>query len=66
MKADLNKELADLESRKKTALAKVEHDYYSNLSVHYMDKDRFEWAVNSINKTFENDKANLINSYLAF
>ena len=45
MKGDLNKELADLESKKQTALAKAEHDYSNHSCIHYRDNERFAWRL---------------------
>ena len=66
MEGDLNKELIDLESKKQLAILNVENDYNNHSSPHYRDNERFKWAIDSINKTFERDKGELIDSYLLF
>lgn len=48
-----------LESRKKTALKRVDDDYYTVGSPHYRDNQRYSWAVNTITEQFHREKKDL-------
>ena len=49
--------MATLEERRQMALKKADEAYYDIKSPHYKDNERFSWAVNTINKGFDEDIA---------
>ena len=51
-----NNNILDKESKRKIALEKANNEYYDINSPHYKNNERFSWAVQTINKRFdEND-----------
>lgn len=63
MQAQMNIDLADLEKQKQTALDNIEAIYYTPTSPHYKDNERFSWAVETINKKYNQLRQDLIESY---
>lgn len=52
----IDNNILDKESKRKIALEKCNNEYYDINSQHYKNNERFSWAVQTINKRFdEND-----------
>ena len=49
----------ELKEKKHNALAKVNREYYDRGSISYKDNERYSWAVESINKGFEDEMKEL-------
>lgn len=46
------RQFVESESQRQEAIHKVEQEYYDILSPHYMDNERFSWAIETINKNY--------------
>lgn len=51
----INELSKEIEVKRKKALKKANDEYYDRNSPHYMDNERFSWAVKTINKGFDED-----------
>jgi len=53
---DLEIRLNELESRKESRLKIINDEYYDSTSPHYKDNERFSWAVDTLNRNFDEEK----------
>jgi hypothetical protein len=66
MQAQMNIALTDLEKKRQAALDYIEAIYYTPTSPHYRDNERFTWAVETINKKYNQERKDLIEKFMYF
>lgn len=53
---NLENRLDELEARKQLRLKIINDEYYDSTSPHYKDNERFSWAVDTLNRKFDEEK----------
>jgi hypothetical protein len=49
----------EIETKRKLALKNANSQYYDKNSPHYRDNERYSWAIDNINKGFDEDISKL-------